>query len=164
MISRVCGIDVGLSSAHAAIYGYINAIPKLLEVTEIPTTLDEKRVDVCWLGNWLDRESPDIVYVENATAMGAGTVSGYLKAAGAIEATVMLAGFNWVPVMPSIWKRHLGLIGEDKKGSVRLARELFPEYADSIFKFWNSHNAAEASLLALYGASRCDLITLQAVA
>jgi hypothetical protein len=162
MIRRVAGIDVGLSSAHAAVYGFSGtSIPRLLTVVEIPTTQDEKRIDACWLGNWLDRENPDMVYVENATAMGNGTVSGYLKAAGAIEATVMLTGIDWVPVMPSVWKRAVGLIGEDKKGSVRLARELFPDHADSTFKFWNSHNAAEASLIALYGAARCDLITLQ---
>jgi hypothetical protein len=165
MIKLVCGIDVGLSSAHAAIYGFNgSAVPRLLKVVEIPTTPDEKRIDVCWLGNWIDRESFDIAYLENATAFGEGTMSSYLKAAGAIEATVTLAGVDWVPVMPSVWKEKLGLIGEDKKGSVRLARQLFPDHAETTFKFWNSHNAAEASLIAVYGASRCDLINLERAA
>jgi hypothetical protein len=164
MITRVLGVDVGLTTAHAAIYGYRDRpVPRLLYVQKIPTTPDGKRINVERFHAWVKDQSPDIAYVENATAMGAGTVSGYLKAAGAIEASIVIAGVHMVPVMPSVWMDALG-VDADKKNSVILARELFSNHAVTTFKYWKSHNAAQAALIALYGASRCDMVSLKVAA
>jgi hypothetical protein len=157
MIRTVAGIDVGLASACIAIF----RDEKLRWVKMIPRTPDRKRIDVVWLHRALKDSEADIAYIENATAMGAGTMSAYLKAAGAIEATVTLAGADSVYVMPSVWKKRFGLLHSDKKASVLMARKMFPK-RDAYFEFWNSHNAAESSLLALYGAERCDLVKLAA--
>jgi hypothetical protein len=164
-IRTVAGVDPGKSSAAIALYGYRESSrPRLITTAEIPTFPDGKRIDWFWLQDWCQKWQPSIAYIENATAMGEGTVSGYLKAAGAIEAAISLSGVDSVYIMPADWKRALGLLKADKKQSVILARELFPEHADSLFKHWNSHNIAEAACLAAYGASRCDLIQLRAAA
>jgi hypothetical protein len=162
-IYRCAGIDVGLTSAHIA-FLKSNGLEKILALKRTP---DGKRIDPIYLRGVLDMTMPDIVYIENATAMGAGTMSSYHKAAGAIEATVTLCGIDSVYVMPSTWKQYFARhykLGSDKKASVRLARELFPYLADTYFKHWNTHNAAEAALIALYGGMRCDLVSLQKVA
>jgi hypothetical protein len=157
MIRTVAGIDVGLASGCVAIFRK----ETLRWVSVIPRTPDLKRIDVLWLHRALKDSEADIAYIENATAMGAGTMSAYLKAAGAIEATVTLAKVDSVYVMPSVWKKRFGLLHSDKKASVLMARKMFPKRAED-FEFWNSHDAAEASLLALYGAERCDLVKIAA--
>lgn len=185
---RVCaGIDVGLSSAAAATYGYANGsnLPRLISTYRIPTTGEGggKRIDVRAFGEWLTGCGASIAYIENATAMpapedkdgnrrrmGAGTMARYLRACGAIEATVTLAGLDGVMCMPGVWKRALGLTkrtkgmsaNQRKNESVVLARELFPERADTTFKVFNSHNVAEAGLIAIYAAVRTDLVRLRA--
>lgn len=179
MTRIVAGVDVGLSSAAAAVYGYAEGRnwPRLISTTKIRTIGDAggKRIDVLWFHNWLVQSGATIAYVENATAMpapgpgarrqmGMGTMARYLRACGAIETCVTLAGLHGVLVMPSVWKRALGLLKADKKQSVILARNLFPEHAETTFKYWASHNIAEASLLALYAAARTDLVTLKAAA
>ena len=93
--------------------------------------------------------------------MGAGTMARYMRACGSIETCVALSGMQTVLVMPAVWKRATGLLKADKRASLDLARKLFPEVAGTWFKFQYHHNRAEAALLSLYAASRCDLVTLQ---
>lgn len=190
---RLCvGVDVGLSSAAAAVYGYAGGqnVPRLITTTTIRTTGEDaaKRIDVEWFWDWLVGTGAKLAYVENATAMpsqdvdpktgkrramGAGGMARYLRAAGAIEATVTLAGLDTVRVMPGQWQRQLGLTemrrgltsdNERKKRSVILARQVFPEHADTTFKYFNSHNESDASLIALYAAIRTNLVSLQRTA
>jgi len=165
MIRTVLGVDPGKSSAALALFGYRDSPrPRLITTAEIPTFPDGQRIDWFWLQDWCQMWRPDIAYIENATAMGEGTVSGYLKAAGAIEAAISLSGIDSVYVMPSIWLRELGLIGKTKNDSVDLARKLFPEHAETTFKFYKSHNSAQAALLALYGGIRTDLVQIRTAA
>lgn len=176
---KVVGIDVGLTSGAAAIYGYDGGCagsPRLLTVFSLPTIGEDggKRIDVPALQEWLRKHSPDIAYIENATAMpsqpdqdghrrsmGAGTMARYLRACGAIEATVACCGVQSVLIMPAVWKRAMKLSGPNKQNSVDLIRSLCPEHAATWFKFKKSHNLAEAALLSIYGASRVDMIELK---
>ena len=175
---KILGIDAGLSSGAAAIYGYDGnaSLPTLIAVTNLPTRGEgpSKRIDVMAFQRWIWLHEPSFAYIENANAMpaipdasghrrgmGAGTMARYLRAAGATEACVELCGVDWASVQPGVWKRALGLIGPNKGNSVDLARQLFPERAATWFKFKNSHNKAEACLIALYGAVRTDMIDLR---
>lgn len=187
----VCGIDVGLASAAASVYGYANGrnYPALIKTTMIRTVGEaaSKRIDVHWFSEWLITSGATKAYVENATAMpapqidpktgqrrqmGAGGMARYLRAAGAIETCAALAGLEPVLVMPGKWQAAVGLTAfrrslpakEQDHASVLLARMLFPDHAATTFKFWNSHNESDSSLIALYAAARCDLVTLQAAA
>jgi hypothetical protein len=181
MIRRCAGIDVGLSSGAAAVYGFDGRSnrPALLAVTRIPTTGEGagKRIDVWAFQRWLMQQDIDCAYIENATAMpaipdkfgkrrgmGAGTMARYMRAVGAIESCVTLSGIDSVLVMPGVWKKAVGLRKATKNESVILAREVFPEHAATTFKFLNSHNIAESALLSLYAAARCDLVSLRIAA
>lgn len=177
---RILGIDAGLSSGAAAIYGYDGnwRTPFLLAVTNLPTRGEgpAKRIDVTKFRDWILQYDPDFAYIENAITMpaipdatghrrgmGAATMGRYMRAAGATEACVELCGVDLTSLQPAVWKRALGLVGPNKGNSVDLARQLFPERAATWFKFKNSHNVAEAALIATYGASRCDLIYLKPI-
>lgn len=177
MTRLVVGIDVGLSSAAAAVYGYPAGRnwPGLVATTDIPTIGEDaaKRIDVEWLRDWLRASGATVAYVELGSARSMqGAMSKYLRACGQIEATVTLAGLRGVLVPPAVWQRAIGLTkmrrgrsGVDRDHcSVALARELFPEHADSTFKHWNSHNEAEAAEIAIYGAIRNDLVQIRKAA
>ena len=148
----------------------------MLAVIDLPTRGEgpAKRIDVTKLSRWIMTQEPDFAYLENAMTMpaipdatghrrgmGAATMGRYMRAAGATEACVELCGVDWTSVQPVVWKRALGLVGPNKGNSVDLARQLFPERTATWFKFKNSHNIAEAALIAVFAASRCDLIDLK---
>lgn len=187
-LNRVLGIDAGLSSGAAAIFGHdgsLSNFPKVLGVLDIPTTGEGagKRIDVCAFQRWIGQHDPDIGYVENATAMpaipnkfgarrgmGAGTMARYMRAVGAIESTVMLCGMDMVPVMPAVWKRAMRLVGPDKDQSIERAVSLCSDarkwLPTKIRKGVESdvqkyHNRAEAILIAVYGAMRVGMIDLR---
>ena len=181
MIRKILGVDPGLASATASVFGYRegSSSPEILAVFDIPTKGEDaaKRIDACAFGNWIDRMEPDICYMENANTMpslpdkngfrrgmGVASAGRYMRAAGALEATVDLCGLDIVFVQPVTWKRALGLIGENKGGSLELIRGLYPGCADKWFKRQKDHNRAESALIAIYGASRTDIISLQTAA
>lgn len=175
---RICaGIDVGLSSAAAAVYGYPAGRnwPGLIATTHIRTLGDgpAKRIDGIWLRDWLQASGATVAYVERGSARSMqGAMSNYLRACGQIEMCVTLSGLHGVLVPPGIWQKSLGLTARRRglvgtardKVSVVMARELFPEQADRTFKFWNSHNEADAALIALYAAVRTDLVQIRKAA
>jgi hypothetical protein len=149
----------------------------ILDVYDVPTKGEDtaKRIDSCAFGNWIDRMEPDICYCEAANTMpapadangfrrgmGIASAGRYMRAAGALEATIDMCGVEIVMVQPVTWKRALGLIGENKNGSLELIRGLYPDCADKWFKRKKDHNRADSALIAIYGATRCELITLQA--
>lgn len=65
-----------------------------------------------------------------------------------------LAERRWAveEVMPTAWKKHFGLLGQDKECSRLKAVQLFPNCPDIRLK--KHHNRAEALLLAVYGRHR----------
>jgi hypothetical protein len=177
IIRRVLGVDPGLASAAAAVFGFHkHNYPEILGVLDVPTFGEgtTKRIDVVMFRRWLMELDPDFAYVEAAStmpaipdakgfrrAMGAGSAGRYMRAAGALEACVELCGIEWCSVQPAVWKRALGLVGPNKGNSLDLIRSTYPNVADKWFKRKLDHNRAEASLIAIWGAARCDLITLQ---
>lgn len=187
-VKRCAGIDVGLSSACIAVFGHdggISNFPKVLGVLDIPTTGEAggKRIDVRTLWEWIGRFDVNIAYVENATAMpaqpdkfgnrrgmGGASMARYMRACGAIEAAVTLAGVESVLVMPAVWKRALGLLKADKSQSIALALSLCPEARawlptktrkGIVTDVQRWHNRAESILIAVYAATRTDMIDLK---
>ena len=69
----------------------------------------------------------------------------FMRAAGAIEATAALTGSPMILVTPQRWKRHHGLIGTEKKASLELARQRWP---DAPLKLVKHHGRADALLMA----------------
>lgn len=181
MIRRILGVDPGLASAAACVYGYDGGknYPQILGVLDVPTTGEgpDKEIDVAAFQRFIRQHDPDICYMEKATTMpsipdpktgfrrqmGTATMGRYFAGVGALRAVVRLCAVDIVPVMPGQWKKALGLIGEKKRGSLELVRNLHPESAD-LFKLQKHHNRAESALIAIFGAARCDLIQLRAAA
>jgi hypothetical protein len=182
MIRRILGVDPGLASAAACVYGYDGGknYPEILGVLDVPTINDdtEKEIDGQAFRRFILQHDPDICYMERATTMpsipdprtgmrrqmGTATMGRYFAGVGALRATVRLCDLEIVHVMPGQWKKALGLVGEKKRGSLELVRNLHPESADRWFKRQKDHNRGEAALIAIWGAARCDLIQLRPAA
>lgn len=91
-----------------------------------------------------------MVAVENVHSMpkqGVASTAKFMRAAGAIEATVELTNFPFVLVTPQKWKKHHGLIGLDKTASLDIARIRFPTASLTRKK---DHGRADALLMALW--------------
>lgn len=189
-VIRVLGVDPGLASATAAVFGYADGakVPEILGVLDIPTRGEEtaKRIDGQAFFDWLEKMDPHLAYVENANtmpsipdkfgnrrAMGSASSGRYLRAAGALENTVDLFGIDTVYIQSTVWKRALNLIGENKSQSIARAVELCPSARQwlptktrkgVVSDVQGFHNRAESILIAIYGGLRTDLISLQEAA
>lgn len=141
------GIDPGLRSGAV---GAIDHNGRYIGCFDIPS--DDKRINVCALSNGLInliRGDDAIFTVELVNPMpGQGSVStgGFLRAAGAIEAVVLLKARPTFFVIPRVWKKAMNLTS-DKQDSLDLARILFP---DAPLTRKRDNNRAEALLLAYY--------------
>ncbi len=151
-------------------HGGVSNWPKIIDLYDFRTVGDGggKRIDILHFFGWLQGLGEiHRAYIENAMLMpdrqgrkmGGGSGGRYMRCAGHIEATVACAGIEIVMVMPAQWKRALRLTGPDKRNSLDLAKELCPD-ASSWLTRKKDHNRAEAALLAVYGASRAEMIEI----
>ncbi len=155
------GIDPGLSGALAVLSIPQGRQPFLVDVVDMPTVGEDakRRVRVGAIAKWLDRlneqydQRPARAYVERAQAMpDQGASSGFIygRAVGAVEACILCCGIPLFTAEPQTWKKHHGLIGQDKSASLALARKV--ERAEAALEYAKDHNRAEAILIALWGA------------
>lgn len=165
---KILGVDPGLRLPAAALLtGRGSSIPRL-EVFDIPVVERKGRsyIDARAWHRLVRDLAPDRSYIEFSWPMpeeGVSSAGRSQRAHGVIE------GALWseieadpVYVTGQVWKKALGLRGgrENKDESRDLIVHLFPE-ALRFFKRAMDHNRAEAALIAVYGAVRCDLIDLK---
>ena len=156
-MTKVLGIDPGISGGLAIVEITDGAAPALVECIDIPVvgTGAKERVDVAAIRNFIDRHKPIRALIERAQAMpkqGASSGFKYGRAVGAIEATVALCSIPVEIIEPSAWKRHWHLPGKDKESGRQKALQLFPA-AHAALARKKDHGRAEAALIALFGAS-----------
>jgi len=91
-----------------------------------------------------------IIAVESVHSMpkqGIASTAKFMRAVGAIEATIELTFHPFVLVTPQKWKKYHGLIGTEKVASLELARSMFPEAS---LKRQKDHGRADALLMAVW--------------
>jgi hypothetical protein len=147
------GIDIGVTGAIAMLdtngsYYLVEDLPmrKVVFTGQTCTILDGHLMhDIMDLRV----HSESIIMIEDAvgnpTNGRRGMKTFYRVAGGVIAIAAMFTEPKFVS--PQKWKRHFGLIGKDKKASLRLARERFPE---APLHLEGHHNRAEALLIAAY--------------
>jgi Holliday junction resolvasome RuvABC endonuclease subunit len=155
---RVLGIDPGLAGGLAVVEVIDGAAPMLVEAADVPTAGDgaKRRVDVAGVRDFIARHKPALALIERAGSMprqGLSSTFVYARAAGALEATVVLCGIPVEVVEPSSWKKFFRIPGKDKERARQLALEKFPAAHSSLARK-RDHGRAEASLIALYGVRR----------
>ena len=139
------GLDPGSSSGA---YGIVDQEGNYVSCGEIPTVLG--RVDAIALCACISLSVEAYIAVEDVHTMpkqGIASSGKFMRAAGAIEATAALTGAPMILVTPQCWKKHHGLIGTEKKASLELARQQWP---DAPLKLAKHHGRADALLMALW--------------
>ena len=151
---KILGVDVGLTGACAVVELRADGL-HVLAVTDMPIVGvgARRRVDAIALQEWLLETGPNHAIVEASQAFprqGVASVFRYARAAGVAEGVIAACGISIEYVSPAHWKRAFHL-SADKEASRALAIARFPD-AHAFFARKKDHGAAEACLLALYGA------------
>lgn len=145
----IIGIDVGLSGA----IGAVNSRGEFVTAEYMP--IKDKIINSHKLANMIgtlsslpDKGAAFMLVIESVHAMpsqGVCSMFNFGKSAGAIDGVAGALGIYPEYVTPQKWKKHFGLIGEEKDASRILAQQLFPS-ADLSKK--KDHGKAEALLIA----------------
>jgi Holliday junction resolvasome RuvABC endonuclease subunit len=157
-MTLVLGIDPGAVSGGCAIVKFSDgAAPQLVDAIDLPVIgiKAKQRIDVLALRAWIQQHQPDHAVIERGSAWpGQGASSGfkYGRGCGALEATIQLLEIPLVIAEPSTWKKFFGLHSKDKEGARQKCMLLFPA-AHALLARKKDHGRAEASLIALYGAT-----------
>ena len=151
----VLGIDPGIRGFLAIVTGNAGEIGTLLDAIDIPLIGSgaRERVDVAAVRDFVRQHQPDLALIERAQAMPRqGSSSGfkYGRAAGALEATVVLCAVPIEVVEATAWKHFWKLPPKDKERSRQRALELFPA-AHALLNLKKHHGRAEAALIGFYG-------------
>jgi len=141
------GLDPGSSSGAWAI---IDQGGNYMDCGEIPTVNSRVNAQALSLLLHTVGVSQIFIAVEDVHTMpkqGLSSSGKFMRAAGAIEAVAALTGDEVVLVRPQVWKKHHGLIGTDKKASLEMARQIWPDAPLHLVKH---HGRADALLMAMW--------------
>lgn len=163
---RIMGIDPGLSGALAL----LDTTSKEIVLADMPTVVISQKkvrsrtrggrkrtkphrvVDGKAVGDWVELHRPDVAIVEQVGSrpeQGVVSVFNFGEAFGAVTGAVTAMNVPLERVYPAKWKRALGLIGTDKKASIKLARRKYTQAVPFLSRV-KDHGRAEALLLAHY--------------
>lgn len=151
----VLGIDPGV---HGALAWYCTERKRTIRIQDMPTAsakrgksaldVDGKKLDSMIRGTF---DVATVEQVQSRPRQGGQFSFGvnYGRVLGVLETM----GVPIVHASPQKWKQAMGLRGQDKSMSVRLACELFPASKDLFYgpKGAELDGRAEAALLAYYG-------------
>lgn len=173
---NVVAIDIGMEGAMACID--VNQRVRLADLQIIDDEGD-RYVDgaaiYAQLMAWVPVGMPCLFVAENVRPRPQGNGGRFgntmhsqgslMRSRGAVETAVRIARHGGLQVddlwvLPQTWKRAFGLKREPndtdsqvKEKSRQCALRLFPDFADTALKFKNSHNRAEALLIAHWARS-----------
>jgi crossover junction endodeoxyribonuclease RuvC len=142
----IAGIDPGLSGAVA----FYDSKANTVSVHDMPVVDGE--VSAPLLAMLVLRYAPTFGMIERVASMPHDGHVGAFRFGRAVgDARGVFGGLSITlhAVTPQTWKKHYGLIKQDKEASRQLAISLMPAAADSL-KRKKDHGRAEAILIALY--------------
>lgn len=180
----IAAFDPGAHGAAALLRHDINRHGRLaftfLDMVEIPTIEDgetRRQVDVPFIGEWLERWSPDVALIENVqvavygkddaraseaakgakfrrSSMSPSDAFRYGINCGMLRGCVMAYGYEPVMVHPRTWTSALGLKGGDKKPHAALIKQLVPSAAEWITLAKHDGRADAACMAYWYAQKR----------
>lgn len=161
----VCGVDVGVKGGIAFVE-ILHGCRLLIDWRRMPVTKDlvgkKPRNSVCPYGLHeilqlgLPRRKRTVGVIEAVTSspqMGVVSAFSFGKSAGIAEALLRSSTDGTITVRPQVWKKHHGLINQDKAAGRKLAAEMFdvPDFNRPM-----NEGPAEAALIAAWFADTFD--------
>ncbi|MHA1496598.1 MAG: hypothetical protein ACTSRT_03370 [Promethearchaeota archaeon] len=116
---------------------------------------DSKKISHVWLDSIVHKFSPvELIILESPpkymTNSRHWTYFCMGRTQGIIESVCERNNIKLIIIDSKEWKKHFDLMKKGKEGSLKLARELFPELKEDL-KRKKDHNRAEALLITKYG-------------
>ena len=145
------GLDPGSSSGAWAVIGHAGQFVACGDIS-CPNGRVDARVLKYAILKHVGPADAAMIVIEDVHSMpkqGVASTGKFMRAAGAIEATAALLGFEFELVTPQKWKKYHGLIGLPKTASLDLARAWYPNAAEPL-KRQKDHGRADAILMALW--------------
>lgn len=158
--SLVIGVDLGLTGAISL----ISSDNRMIFVCDMPVyevvvnKKKRKKLDLFRLREtMLLLESmgathcviEDVHPMGGAGGTGVGAAFSLGGARSAFEMCCAMMGMQCIAVLPSVWKRHYGLIKTEKDASIEQARMIFDNAGDHL-KLVKHHGRAESMLIGGY--------------
>lgn len=148
----ILAIDPGVSGALVLLED-----GQIADAMMMPVSMDGKKkvVNPGYISDWIMGRRIDHAFLEKVSAMpGQGVTSmfGFGRSYGVIQGVLAAYEISYALVTPQAWKKHHGLIGQDKDAARLLAKELFPE-SELFDKKLKGQAFADATLIGLYGSS-----------
>lgn len=163
----ILGIDPGLSGALA----FLNPDGSFHAVFDMPVMPNGKgkakvqnqvnSTAVAQLIRHVDIPMGDLLacieQVQSMKDQGVAGVFSFGDTFGALRTVPAVLGIPLCTVRPQAWKKRFGLLKSEKKASLTIAQQLFPNAELSLMKH---HNRAEALLIAKFGWEQNKEMTL----
>lgn len=151
------GIDPGQMGAVAILHFYIDKTPRKPICFDMPKNIIDlkKKIKLEAVGLGVDI----FCILEQAQPMPKQGVKGvftYGQGYGKIKAVLEILQIPFQEIHPSIWKKEFSLIKKDKKASVKVAQQLFPNIEFYTERGRMLDGRAEALLLAEYARRKYD--------
>lgn len=127
---RLCGIDPGIAGAIALVV-VRHPVPSLESVERMPvreTAVGMRLTDSDALRAMLDAMLPDLVVIERQAPRPGNAASAMFTAGmmfGTVLEAVLARGSRLKLIVPTVWKRRVGLLHRPKADAVGIAAELF---------------------------------------
>jgi len=147
----ILAIDPGAASGGFAIYDQ----QRLVTAGHLPT-VDGMVSPQLFANIFAQFPGIDEVVVEKVGAMPGQGVSSTFKfgrGVGILEGVAAALGKRLTYVAPTVWKRALN-VPADKEACRQRAIELWPEFANLIFRRKMDHGPAEAALIGMWRVTR----------
>lgn len=155
-VTGYLGIDPGLNGA-IVFHG-----PGATHIFDVPTVKrkvngrTKSQIEPYAAARFIDMIRPDVkcAIIEQVNAMPAQGVTSSFNFGYVAGCMLGLVAANLIPihtVTPAVWKRHFGLIGQDKDASRSAASRLAPNLSQH-WALAKHDGRAEAFLLAVYGS------------
>jgi crossover junction endodeoxyribonuclease RuvC len=149
---NVLGVDPGATGALALVD--IERC-RLVDVLDMPVIRAGKTmwVDGAAVLDWLESREVELAVIEQVNGfpgMGLAQTFGLGRMAGGIETALSSAGFPMQHVTPQVWKKRAGLIGQEKKQALVLAKARLRS-PPGAFDRAKDIGRADAALIALFG-------------
>ena len=152
-MTSAVGIDPGLNGA-IAVYNKDGYYAEQMPVMAVGKK-GKRQVNPLGVKAILQLMGKHTVYLESVHSMpqnGSAANFSFGDSFGVVRATCLVLGYPLVLVTPQAWKKHYGIVKDEKKEQARaLAISLFPE---EDFNLKKDSDRAEAMLIAYYGVKQ----------
>lgn len=148
----IIGIDPGLSGAIAVIDSNNKYNLMVCDMPVMPLSKTKRQVNLATISKYLKVWKPRYVFLEQVHSMpkqGVASSFNFGMGYGGIQGVLYALDISFTLITPQKWKKQFNLIGKDKKMSIPIAQQHFPN-----MEIGKKDGRADALLIAEWGLAQ----------